>query len=99
MVDLTPSYAEVMNCLTDIARLNTHKIKTTKLLSKILRCVIPVVLGQWYKAVACVYLYIYIHTVMNRTILQLVAIYKVQLHVSALYVGHHQVVQRTQLIA
>jgi len=42
-----------------------------------------------------VYIYIYIHTVMNTTILQLVAIYKIQLHVSALYIGHHQVVQRT----
>ena len=30
---------------------------------------------------------------MNTTILQLVAIYNIQLHVSALYVGHHQVVQ------
>jgi len=38
---------------------------------------------------------IYIHTVMNTTILQLVAIYNIQLHVSVLYVGHHQVVQRT----
>ena len=46
-----------------------------------------------YKAVVCIYLYI--HTVMNTTILQLVAIYNIQLHVSALYVGHHQVVQRT----
>jgi len=35
------------------------------------------------------------HTVMNTTTLQLVAIYKIQLHVSALYVGHHQFVQRT----
>jgi len=32
---------------------------------------------------------------MNTTILQLIAIYNMQLHVSALYVGHHQVVQRT----
>jgi len=32
---------------------------------------------------------------MNTTILQLVAIYNIQLHVSALCVGHHQVVQRT----
>jgi len=32
---------------------------------------------------------------MNTTILQLVAIYNIQLHVSALYVGHHQVVRRT----
>jgi len=46
-----------------------------------------------YKAVARIYLYI--HTVMNTTILQLVAIYKIKLHVSAVYVGHHQVVQRT----
>ena len=38
---------------------------------------------------------VYILTVMNTTILQLVAIYNIQLHVSALYVGHHQVVQRT----
>jgi hypothetical protein len=40
-------------------------------------------------------MYLYIHTVMNTTILQLVAIYKIQLHVSALYVGHHQVVEGT----
>ena len=46
-----------------------------------------------YKAVECIYLYI--HTVMNTTILQLVAVYNVQLHVSTLYVGRHQVVQRT----
>ena len=45
-----------------------------------------------------IYTYIYIHIVMNTTILQLVAIYKIQLHVSALYVGHHQVVQRTYLL-
>jgi hypothetical protein len=32
-----------------------------------------------HKAVACIYLYI--HTVMNTTILQLVTIYKIQLHV------------------
>jgi len=32
---------------------------------------------------------------MNTTILQLVVIYNIQLHVSALYVAHHQVVQRT----
>jgi len=31
---------------------------------------------------------------MNTTILQLVVIYNTQLHVSALYIGHHQVVQR-----
>ena len=42
-----------------------------------------------------VYKSIYIHTVMNTTLLHVVAIYNVQLHVSALYVGHHQVVQRT----
>jgi len=49
-----------------------------------------------------VYIYIYtllhiycIYTYMNTTILQLVAIYNIQLHVSALYVGHHQAVQRT----
>ena len=42
-----------------------------------------------------VYIYLYIHTVMNTTILKLVAIYNIQLHVSALYVGHHQIVQRT----
>jgi len=41
------------------------------------------------------YVYLYIHTVMNISILQLVAIYNIQLHVSALYIGHHQVVQRT----
>jgi len=29
------------------------------------------------------------------TILQLVAIYSIQVYVSVLYVGHHQVVQRT----
>jgi len=46
-----------------------------------------------YKAVVCIYPYI--HTVMNTTILQLVAIYKIQLHVSALYISHHQAVQRT----
>ena len=34
---------------------------------------------------------------MNTTILQLVAVYNIQLHVSALYVGHHQVVQRTEV--
>ena len=38
---------------------------------------------------------VYIYTVMNTTILQLVAIYNIQLHVSALYVGHHPVVQKT----
>jgi len=58
----------------------------------ILRCAIPVVLSQQYKAVVCIYLYT--HTDMNKTILQLVAIYNIQLHVSALYVGHHQVIQR-----
>jgi len=57
------------------------------------RCVTPVVLGQQQKSVVCVYLYI--HTVMNTTILQLVAMYNIQLHVSALYVGHHQVVEKT----
>ena len=46
-----------------------------------------------YKAVVCIYLYI--HIFMNTTILQLVVIYNIQLHVSALYVGNHQVVQRT----
>ena len=35
---------------------------------------------------------------MNTTLLQLVAIYNIQLHVSALSVGHHQVVQRTYLL-
>ena len=40
-------------------------------------------------------IYLYIHAVMNTTILQLVAIYNIQLHVSALYVGRHQVAQRT----
>jgi hypothetical protein len=39
--------------------------------------------------------YISVHTAMNTTILQLVAIYKIQLPVSALYAGHHRVVQRT----
>jgi len=55
-------------------------------------CVIPVVLDQQYKTVVCIYLYI--HTVMSTTIVQLVAIYNIQLLVSALYVGHHQFVQR-----
>jgi len=32
---------------------------------------------------------------MNTPTLQLVEIYNIQLHVSVLYVGHHQVVQRT----
>jgi len=32
---------------------------------------------------------------MNTTILQLVAIYNIKIHVSAVYVGHHQFVQRT----
>jgi len=40
-------------------------------------------------------MYISIYTVMNTTILQLVGIYNIQLHVSAQYVGHHQVVQVT----
>jgi len=48
---------------------------------------------NYIKAVMC--LYLCIHTVMNATILQLVTIYNIQLHVSALYVRHHQVVQRT----
>jgi len=39
--------------------------------------------------VVCVCVYIYIYPVMNTTILQLVAIYNIQLHVSALYVGLH----------
>jgi len=34
---------------------------------------------------------------MNTTILQLVAMYNIQLHVSALYIGNHQVVKRTSL--
>jgi hypothetical protein len=38
---------------------------------------------------------IFIHTFMNTTILQLVSICDMQLQVSALYVGHHDVVQRT----
>ena len=42
----------------------------------------------------CVYIHTYIHTVTNRTILQLVAIYNIKLQVSGLYVSHHQVVQR-----
>ena len=46
-----------------------------------------------HTAVMCIYLYI--HAVMNTTILQLVAIYNIQLHVSALYLGCHQVAQRT----
>ena len=41
------------------------------------------------------YTYLYIHTVINTTILKLVAIYTIQLHVSAPYVGHHQFVHRT----
>ena len=32
---------------------------------------------------------------MNTTILQLVATYNMKVHVSALYVGHYQLVQRT----
>jgi len=32
---------------------------------------------------------------MDTTILQLVAIYNIQLLISVLYTGHHQVVQRT----
>ena len=36
---------------------------------------------------------------MNTTVLQLVAICNIQLHVLALYVGHHQVVQRTCEVA
>ena len=40
-------------------------------------------------------LYISIYTIMNAGILQLVAICYIQLHVSTLYVGHRQVVQRT----
>jgi len=35
-------------------------------------------------------MYLYIHTVTNTTILQLVVIYNIQLHVLALYVGHHK---------
>jgi len=38
-----------------------------------LTCAIPVVFGQQYKAVVCMYLYI--HTAMNTTILRIVAIY------------------------
>jgi len=34
VVDLKPSYADVMDRLTDIARLDMHKSKTTKLPSK-----------------------------------------------------------------
>ena len=55
------------------------------------RCVRSII-----QAVVCIYLYI--HTVMNTTILQLVAIYNIQLHVSALCPGHHQVVHRTYSI-
>ena len=36
---------------------------------------------------------------MNTTILQLVAIYMIQHNVSVLYVGHHEVVQRTYQVA
>jgi len=35
---------------------------------------------------------------MNTTILQLVAIYNIQLRVLALYVGYHQVAQRTYTV-
>jgi len=42
----------------------------------------------------CVYIHTYIHTVTKITILQLVVIYNIKLHVSGLYVSHHQVVQR-----
>ena len=38
-------------------------------------------------------------TFLNEPVLQLVAIYNTQLHVSALYVGHHEVVQRTYQVA
>jgi hypothetical protein len=34
---------------------------------------------------------------MNTTILHLVAIYNIQLHVSALYLGHHHIVQKNLL--
>jgi len=45
-----------------------------------------------------VYISIYhVYIVMNTT-LQLVAIYNIQLHVSDLYVGYHQVVQTTYLV-
>jgi len=44
--------------------------------------------GRWDNTSSSVYIYLYIHTVTNTTILQLVAIYNIQLHVSALYVGH-----------
>jgi len=54
------------------------------------------VLGQQYKAVVCIYIYIYIyiHTVISTTTLQLVTIYNIQLHVSAVYVVHHQIVNK-----
>jgi len=45
--------------------------------------------GSEYKVVVCIYL----HTVIkHNNYIQLVAIYNTQLHVSALCVGHHQVV-------
>ena len=40
-------------------------------------------------------MYLHIHAVKNTTICQIVAVCNIQLHVSALYVDHHQVVRRT----
>jgi hypothetical protein len=56
---------------------------------QILRCVIPVVLGQLYKAysvcIYIIYIYIYIYTFSQLTQQhQIRAICKIQLHVSAL---------------
>ena len=60
-------------CSPDILTLyNISDIPTT---NNVLRCVIPVVLGQKYKNAVCIYLYI--HRVMNTTTLQLVAIYNI----------------------
>jgi len=42
--------------------------------------------------ILCIYLHI--HAVKNTTTCQIVALCNTQLHVSALYVGHHQVVRR-----
>ena len=46
-----------------------------------------------YKAVVCVCVYLYVHTVSNTTILQLVAIYNI--HVSALYVLSKELIDYT----
>jgi len=49
----------------------------------------------------CLYIYThtYTHTVVITTILQVVAIYNIQLHVSALYVGYHEVFLQTMKFA